>query len=66
VFVIVSPDSFLVAPGKTDGDWEMAVRARLPAEATRIERRPGPVVYVELPESAECPDSRFAWLDLIP
>jgi len=62
VFVIVSPSLSLVAPGKTDGDWEIAVRARLPAEATRIERRPGPAVFVELPGSAERPDSRFAWV----
>jgi hypothetical protein len=61
VFVLVSPDLSMVAPGKTDGDWEMAVRARLPAEVTRIERRPGPVVFVELPGAEARPDSRFAW-----
>jgi CHAT domain-containing protein/tetratricopeptide (TPR) repeat protein len=58
----VDVDTRLRLIGKTDSEWESAVRAELPAEATRIERRPGPVVLVELPSRAEPPGSRLAWL----
>jgi CHAT domain-containing protein len=49
-----------VGAGNSDDDWEAAVRARLPAEVTRAERREGPVVLVELPGREGLPDRRLA------
>src|SRR5262245_15387798 len=60
VFVDVVPS--LTRPDRSDDEWERVVRVQLPASATHIERRPGPVVIAELPASANGLVSRLAWV----
>jgi hypothetical protein len=51
-----------VGAGNSDDDWEAALRARLPAEVTRAERREGSVMLVELPGREGRPDRRLAFV----
>lgn len=58
VFVRVFPSH--TDAGESDDNWESVVRSRLPADATRIERRDGSVMLVERPGHEGRPAQRWA------
>jgi CHAT domain-containing protein len=58
IFVRVFPSH--TSAGASDDEWEAEVRARLPQEATRVERVDGPVVLVERPGREARPHQRWA------
>jgi hypothetical protein len=63
IYINVSLSSDIVPHGSSDDQWDRAVRERIAASQTaRIERRPGPVIWLELPGSETFPGHRVAWV----